>query len=154
MHASDLMEDYPTVELHTPALDAARMIGGERHPALVVLHDGRPYTVLPGYAVLSFLIPRYLQEDPSLARLYDEASADRCLERLTGTTVRELLPDKDRRTELPVVDAAATVVECAALMGRLRTPLLVVADDAGPGDASGAMLGAITASRLVSMLIP
>ena len=155
MRASDLMEDYPTVELHTAALDAAKMIGGERHPALVVLHEAKPYTVLPGWRVLSFLIPHYLQEDPSLARVYDEAHADRCVDRLAGKTVRDLLPEKERRTELAVVDAGATVVECAALMGRLHTPLLVVAADAGrEGDAKGAMLGVITASRLVSALIP
>jgi CBS domain-containing protein len=145
--ATDLLEDYPTVGVATPAVDAARTIGRERLPGVVVLSDdGRPLAVLGSSQVLKFLIPGYLQEDPSLVAVYDELSADACAERLVGKSVGDLLPHPDKRQKLPVVEPDATVLECAAVMASLRSPLLVVRD-------GGRTLGVITASRLLSVLV-
>ena len=146
MRAEDLAEDYPSIDVSAPALEAARMIGTDRRPALVVVDRGRPFTVLPGSQVLNFLIPRYLQEDPSLVRAMDEKSSDAAAARLAGKTVGDLLPHDDR-VELPKVSPEATVVECAAVMARLHSPLLVVVD------SLGVLQGAITASRLLEMLV-
>ncbi|HQR27333.1 MAG TPA: CBS domain-containing protein [Nocardioides sp.] len=146
MRAGALMEDYPSVDVSAPAADAVRMIGIEGRPAVLVLSDGRPRTVLPGSQVLNFLIPGYLQEDPSLVKVYGEDAANHCAARLEGRTVGDLLP-AHRRVELPAVAPTATLMECAAVMAKLHSPLLVVVSD------DGAVVGAITASRLLGALI-
>ncbi len=146
MRAQDLAEDYPSIDVTAPAREAARMIGTDRRPALVVVDEGRPFTVLPGSQVLNFLIPGYLQEDPSLVRAMDEKSAENAVARLAGKSVGDLLP-RERRTELPKVAPDATLIECAAVMAQLHSPLLVVVD------RLGVLQGAITASRLLEMLV-
>jgi CBS domain-containing protein len=146
MRAADLMEvDYPSVDVTAPAALAARMIGVERRPAVLVLADGRPRTVLPGSQVLTFLIPGYLQEDPTLLRVYGEKASDACAARLEGKTVGDVLP-VGRTVELPAVGPDATVMECAAVMARLHSPLLVILDD-------GRVHGLVTASHLLEVLL-
>jgi CBS domain-containing protein len=146
VRATDLIDDYPTMQVSDPALEAAKLIGERRLPGVVVVdHEGVPVTVLPGSQVLRFLIPPYIQEDPSLARVYDERAADECVSRLHGRSVGDLLPRGDHRQELPVVDPDATIMECAAVMARLRSPLLVVQQE-------GHVLGVVTASRLLDVL--
>jgi CBS domain-containing protein len=146
VRALDLTVDYPTIDVSAPAIEAARMIGEEHRPAVVVLDQGRPYAVLPGSQVLNFLIPGYLQEDPSLVRAFDEKAADASAARLAGKSVLDLLRGQ-RRTELPQVRPEATVLECAAVMAKLHSPLLVVVD------GSGVIAGIITASRLLETLV-
>jgi CBS domain-containing protein len=148
MRARDLAEDYPLVRLTDPALTAARLIADQHRPAVVVVDgDGRPVTVLPGSQVLRFSVPGYVQDDPSLARVYDErGGAEVCVGNLERRTVKEVLPAKEKRHELPVVSGDATVLECAATMARLHTPLCVVMD----GDT---LHGVITASHLLAAIL-
>ncbi|MGH3506635.1 MAG: CBS domain-containing protein [Nocardioidaceae bacterium] len=121
------------------------MLAQNRLPGLIVTGEkGTPYTVLPASQVVRFLVPRYVQDDPSLARVIDEPFADKVADKLAGVTVRKLLPD--RPAELPVLNGDDTVLEVAAMMARLRSPLVVVVD----GDE---ILGAITASRLLELAI-
>ncbi len=149
MRARDLAEQYPLVSLTTDAATAVRTMGAERRPGLIVCDaDGRPHTVLPGSQVLRFLIPAYVQDDPALARVYDEAHADRMLSRLTRTTVQELLPRRQDRDELPVVAPDATTLEVAAVMARMHSPVVAVVED------GGRVLGAVTVSRLFEVLFP
>jgi CBS domain-containing protein len=103
--------------------------------------------VLPASQVLRFVVPGYVQDDPSLARVLDEQAADECARELARHRVREVLPAKDRRVELAAVDPDATVVECAAVMARLHSPLLVVLED-------GQAHGLITAAHLLEALLP
>lgn len=148
MLARDVAEDYPLVHGDDGALEAAEMIAARRLPGVVVVDSaGRPVTVLPGPEVLRFLVPPYVQEDPSLARVFDERTADRTAARLRDRQVKELLPPADERRDLPEVDGDATVVECAAVMARLRSPLLVVT-------GGERVTGVITASRLLALLLP
>jgi len=148
MRARDLAEDFPTVSLDTVALEAARMLSRERLPGLIVCDsEGRPYTVLPGSQVLRFLVPRYVQDDPRLARVYDEKASDALCAKLTDTTVRDLLPDKRDVDEIPVVDHDATTIEVAAVMARTHSPVVAVVE----GDQ---VLGAITVRRLLDHLLP
>lgn len=148
MRAKDLAEGYPIARLDDDALEAARAMAHQRRPGVVVMgDDGAPLTVLPGSQVLRFLVPGYVQDDPSLARVFDEADAtETCVTKLTGRTVRELLPPRDKHAEPAIVDGDATVLECAALMARLRSPLLVVMD----GET---IHGIITASHLLDLLL-
>lgn len=144
MHASELVEEYPLVGLDTDALDAAKIMAKRRLPGLVVTDEsGRPYAILPASQVVKFVVPRYIQDDPSLAAVIDESAADRIAAQFAGKSVRDLLPKHP--TELPTVDADDTVLELAAVMARMRSPLLAVMS----GDT---IIGAITASRLLSLI--
>lgn len=148
MRARDLAQDLPIVGPDDDALEVAQLIAGQRLPGVAVVDEqGRPVAVLPASEVLRFIIPAYVQDDPSLARVLDEASADACARELATRRVGELLPGKDRRIELAAVDGDATVVECAAAMARLRSPLLVVVD-------AGRVHGLVTASHLLEVLLP
>ena len=148
MRARELAEDFPTVSLDTGAMEAAQTLSRERLPGLIVLDaEGRPYTVLPGSQVLRFLVPPYVQDDPRLARVYDEKASDELCAKLSDSTVRDLLPERHDVDEIPVVDHDATTIEVAAVMARMHSPVVVVVD----GDA---VLGAITVRRLLDHLLP
>jgi CBS domain-containing protein len=148
MLARELARPFPTVSLDTDALDAARILAEQKLPGLIVLdeHDA-PYTVLPGSQVLRFVVPTYVQDDPSLARAFDEKSADELCARLVDRTVRDLLPKKNDRLEIPVVAPDATAIEIAAQMTGLRSPIIAVVDD-------GHLIGAVTVSALLAHLLP
>ncbi len=149
MRARDLAEDFPIVSLTTDALTAARTMGEQRRPGLIVCDgDGRPHTVLPGSQVLRFMIPSYVQDDPTLARVYDEARSDELLTHLSNKTVQEMLPRRQDRDELPIVDPDATSLEVAAVMARMHAPVVAVVDE------DEHVLGAITVSRLFTFLFP
>lgn len=138
-----MAEEFPVVAVDSDVLAAARLMADRRLPGIVVADAaGRPCSVLPASEVVRFLVPRYVQDDPSLAGVLSEASADRVAEKLSGKTVRSLLPDDER--ELPTVDADDTLVEVAAKMARLRCPLVAVVHERE-------LLGVITASRLLEL---
>jgi CBS domain-containing protein len=148
MRAVELAEPFPIVGLGTAALTAARMMGEARLPGLIVCEDdGSPHTVLGGSQVLRFMIPQYVQDDPALARVYDEASSEKLLGKLSDRKVSDLLPTRQERDELPVVDADATTVEIAALMARLHSPVVGVLE-------GRRVIGAVTVSRLFEYLFP
>ncbi len=147
MLAATLARPYPTVTLSTGALEAARILADRRLPGLIVLgDDGLPYTVLPGSQVLRFIVPTYVQEDPALARAYDEASADAMCERLATRSVREVLPRRMDLLDLPVVASDATVIEIAAVMAGRHSPIVAVMD-------GSRLVGAITVSALLEHLL-
>ena len=146
MHAADLAAPFPTVALSTLAIEAARLLAGRDLPGVIVVDDeARPVTVLPGTQVLRMAIPAYCVDDPTLARVVDEAAADVFLRGLGERTVADCLPQ--RRSELPVVPAEATVLEIAALMARARSPLVAVVD------RQRRMLGAVTLDALLDRLV-
>jgi CBS domain-containing protein len=149
MRARDLAQDLPVVGLDEPALTAARLIADRRLPGIAVVDaGGHPVAVLPASQVLRFVLPDYVQEDPALARVVDEAGADRlCMQRLAGKKVGDLLPASRHRVELAAVDGDATILECAAVMARLRSPLLVVVEDRQAR-------GLVTAAHLLEALLP
>lgn len=152
MRAGDLAQPFPIVSPDTEALEAAEAMAAARLPGLIVCaDDGRPYTILPGSQVLRFLIPDYIQENPTLGRALDEQASEDLCRRLERTPVRALLPHPRDMDELPVVDREATPLEVAAVMARMHSPVVaVVDDDSGPGQ----VLGAITVSRLLEHLLP
>lgn len=128
--------------MDSAALDAARLLAEHRLPGIVVTDDsGKPYAVLPASQVVRFIVPRYVQDDPSLAGVLNESMADRCAEKLGGKTVRDMLPE--HLVDMPTLDASDTLIEVAATMARLRSPLLAVLKN-------GEMAGVITASRLLA----
>ena len=149
MRARDLATEVPTVTPGTNALAAARLLSREKLPGLIVVDDARrPFTVLPGSQVLRYLVPQYVQDEPPLARAYDEKASDELCAKLTTSTVGELLPAKPDLDELPVVDHDATTIEVAAVMARTHTPLVAVVDD------EGRLVGGITVRHLLERLLP
>jgi hypothetical protein len=147
VRARDLAQDLPTVRPDSDALAAARLIASHRLPAVAVVDaDGNPVAVLPASQVLRFVVPTYIQEDPHLARVVDEATADRSAGALTGKRVGDLLPARGHRVELAAVECDATALHCAALMARLHSPLVVVTDH-------GRVHGLLTAAHLLEVLL-
>jgi CBS domain-containing protein len=140
-----MAEEFPVVGIDSNALEAVELLASRRMPGLIVADGrGRPYAVLPASQVVRFLVPSYVQDDPSLARVIDESFADRVADKLSGSTVRKMLPSE--LPELPVVNHDDTVLEIAAIMARLRCPLVVVTK-------GSQILGAITASRLLELAV-
>ncbi|TCC26872.1 CBS domain-containing protein [Kribbella speibonae] len=145
MRAGELAAPYPTVDLSTPVIEAARLMAAENLPGLIVVDGERPVTVLPGTQVLQLAVPGYCQDDPALARVIDERSADVFLRNLGDRTVAEALP-RERR-DLPVLEPNATVLEIAAVMARSRSPLVAIAEHNGP------LLGVITLDALLERVL-
>ncbi|TDO35799.1 CBS domain protein [Kribbella sp. VKM Ac-2527] len=140
-----MAEEFPVVGIDSNALEAVKLLAAGHLPGLIVADQrGRPYAVLPASQVVRFLVPSYVQDDPSLARVIDESLADRVADKLSGATVRKMLPAE--LPELPVVNHDDTILEIAAIMARLRCPLVVVTK-------GSQILGAITASRLLELAV-
>jgi CBS domain-containing protein len=145
VHAEQMAEESPLVDLDTSALAAVRLLAERRLPALVVTNpDGSPHSILPASQVVRFLVPGYVQDDPSLARVMNESMADRASDQLGNKRVRDLLPTE--RRELPVVNHDDTIIEVAAIMARLRCPLAAVMKDQK-------LIGVISASRLLELAL-
>jgi CBS domain-containing protein len=140
MHAEHLAEDYPVLTMDSDALEAARLLAEHRLPGLVVTERDRPRSVLPASQVVRFLVPGYVQDDPTLARVLDESMADQVAKSLGGKSVGDLITKE--APELAVVNADDTIIEVAAIMARLRCPLAAVMRD-------DRLIGVITASRLL-----
>ena len=115
MRARDLASEVPTVTQDTNAWSAARLLSHEKLPGLIVLDGaGRPFTVLPGSQVLRYLVPQYVQDEPPLARAYDEKASDELCAKLTTSTggqrrvppenlMARLHPCRSRRPRAPCV---------------------------------------------------
>src|ERR1700748_3947526 len=93
MRAAELAEDFPVVTVDSGALDAARLLAEHRLPGIVVTDEsGKPFAVLPASQVVRFIVPKYVQDDPSLAGVLSESMADRAADKLGGKTVASVLP--------------------------------------------------------------
>lgn len=128
------------------AVGALRQVGTSGLPGLVV-DLGTRFVVVPASQLLRVALPRYVLDDPTLGRVWDESSADRLAERLTGLRVLDLLAALDRDVDGPpaVVAVDATAVEVAAVMAVAHTSMVAVVD-------GGALVGVVTASRLIADL--
>lgn len=140
-----MVEDFPVVRSDTDALEAVRLIAQQRLPGLLVTDPaGRPVRILPASQVARLLVPAYIQDDPALAGVLSEVTADRVAGTLRGKTVEQVLPKA--AGPMATVNADDTIVEVAAVMSRERSPLVAVVSD-------GQLLGVITASRLLEIAL-
>ena len=146
MHARELAQTVAVVDAADDVTTAMRLVGSSGLPGLVIAAGGS-FVVVPASQVLRVALPRYLLDDPALARVWDEASADRLAERLTGLRVADLLAALETGSDGPaaVVDGDATAVEVAAVMAAAHVPLVAVVDD-------GVLVGAVTAVSLIAHL--
>ena len=143
VRAEEIVEEFPVVNIDSPALDALRLLAEHRLNGLVVVTNTSetPYAVLPASQVVRFIVPGYVQDDPGLASVFTESMADHAAEKLSGKTIRDVLPKQ--RQYVPVVDADDTIIEVAELMARVRSPLVAVVREKR-------LHGVITASRLLA----
>jgi CBS domain-containing protein len=145
VHAEDIVEEFPVISVDSSALDAARMLAEHRLPGIVVTDSsGLPYAVLPASQVVRFIVPTYVQDDPSLAGVINESWADKAAEKLGDKSVRDMLPE--HLENIPAAKADDTIIEVAALMAQLKSPLIAVVKE-------GSLLGVITASRLLAAAV-
>jgi CBS domain-containing protein len=145
MHAEDIVEEFPVVSVDSNALDAARMLAEHRLPGLVVTDSSdSPYAVLPASQVVRFIVPTYVQDDPSLAGVINESWADKAAGKLADKSVRDMLPE--HLQDIPAAKADDTIIEVAALMAQLKSPLIAVMKN-------GKLVGVITASRLLAAAV-
>ena len=129
------------------ASDALRLLITGDLPGVVV-RDGETYVVVPASQVLRVALPQYVLDDPSLGRVWDEASADDLVARLKGKRVSDLVAalDLDDDVPEPAVDGDATAVEIAAVMTSAHVPLVAVVD-------GGHFVGVVTVNGLVGRLL-
>lgn len=145
MLAGEIDEHLPVVDIDSSALEAVLLVAERGLPGIVIVTTNRQLcAVLPASEVVRFIVPDYVQDDPVLARVLEESSADRAAERLGGRTIRQLLPQ--HQLGLPTTDVSDTIVEVAEIMGRLRSPLIAVMEQ-------GRLHGVITASRLLAIAL-
>lgn len=133
MRAHDLEVSLPLVDHHTSALDAARMIAGERLATLVVADEaGRPSSVVSAIDVLGLLIPSYLRDDTFLSGVLDELGSDEIWDEARRRTVGELLEDDAVDVhDILTVEPDATLVEVATRMADARATIALV-EGGGP----------------------
>ena len=142
MRAEDLDEQLPIVAVDSEALDAARLIAEHGLPGLIVTDASRkPCAVLLASEMLRFVLPRYVQDDITLAGVLGVAMADNASENLAGKTVGDLLPNQPRA--VPSVNARDGLIKVAAEMAQQRSPLIAVIEN-------GKLHGVITAARLLA----
>ncbi|MFG2934574.1 CBS domain-containing protein [Streptomyces sp. NPDC048282] len=149
MRARDLAVEYQSVSVDSDALEAARLMAEHKLPALLVLDErGEPKAILPASQMVKVLVPAYVVEDPALAAVVDEQHADRLCQALAGRRVGDCL--SGTAPAPPIADPDDTALEVAALMARVRSPLVAVAtkDKAGTH-----LLGVVTASHLLHELL-
>lgn len=145
MRVHNIVEEVPTVIVEDSVTTAVLLMARSRLPGLVVVDGrGRPYAVLPGTQVLRLTVPRAHQEDPALARTIDEPHADLFWQELGERTVAECLPRPPGR--MATIPLDATLLEAAALMARLHSPLLAVVH------ADGRLAGGVTLGNLLGVL--
>jgi CBS domain-containing protein len=145
MQARDLAVDAPAVTLQDSVATAVRVMAIGRFPGLVIVDErSRPSMTLTGSQVLGLAVPRSFQADPSLARTIDEEYADEIWRELGPLAVADALPAKPPK--LAAVPADANLLEIAACMARMRSPLVAVIE------TDGTLLGAITLENLLARL--
>jgi CBS-domain-containing membrane protein len=137
--------------MNTPAREAAQLLAERHLPGLIVVDDNdHPVAILPGSQVLRLLVPAYVQDDPTLARVLDEKYADKICDVLDGKTVADMLPADSDRKKLPVVAPDDTALEIAAIMAANRSPVVAVVEERKP---KAPLIGAISVSDLLERLL-
>ncbi|MCT2584432.1 CBS domain-containing protein [Actinophytocola gossypii] len=145
MRAADVAEALPTARMDDGVLPAVRMVARHRVPGLAVADEhGHVVTCVSSVDLLRLVLPRHLWDEPCLARVFDEAHADRVAGRLVGVRIRDVVAEVAGR--VPVVRPEATVVELVELMTRSGCPLALV------GEAGGRPTGIVTANRLLDLM--
>jgi CBS domain-containing protein len=112
---------------------------------VLVLGDAGEFVgVLSDSELLRALLPPFIAESRSLARVLEESASEALYRRVEHLTVRDLMPDE--RDVPPIVSGDDTLVEVADTMVRSRASLVGVLDD-------GRLIGGISIDDLISHLL-
>lgn len=145
MHAADVVETLPTARPDDAVLSALKLVCQHGLPGLVVADEhGDVVGCLSSVDLVRLALPRYLRDEPIMARVVDEGHADRIAAALAGTRIRDVLGEVADR--VPVARPGATVVELAELMARRCCPIALIRE-------KGVTLGVVTANRLLTALL-
>jgi CBS domain-containing protein len=144
-NALGLCGPQATLRADASAAEAAAMLARVETSAALVLDDaGGLVGILSDEDLLLRLLPGYVGETTSLARVLEEGTAEELWHRLEARTVRDLLVPPHEAA--PVVDRDATLIEVASVMVRARVRLVAVVDQ-------GRVVGGITIDHLLSHLV-
>lgn len=145
MRARDLMDEVSIVRPDGPADSLVEVF---RDPsvrvAAVVEATGGVLGIVTDEDLLGAVLPSYVVADEALAGVLEEAAGEQCRQRLQGRRIRDVVDV--RRRERPVVAPDDTLIEVGAAMARSNEPGVLVVE-------RGAVLGAITVSRLLTELL-
>ena len=145
VHAEQMAEESPLVDLDMSALAAVRLLAERRLPALVVTKaDGSPHSILPASQVVRFLVPGDAAGG-SVAGSGDERVDGRPCVRSAGQQAGPG-PVADGAPGAAAVNSDDTIIEVAAIMARLRCPLAAVMK-------GNRLIGVISASRLLELAL-
>lgn len=146
MHAADVVTELPVVRLDDELLSAVRIVSRGGLPGLAVADEqGRLVAGISAVELLRLIMPRYLLNEPLLARVFDESQADRIAAALVDLPVRDVVDGIE--APIPVVRSEATVVEVAEMMAERGCPLVLVREK------DGGILGIVTAQRLLDRMV-
>jgi CBS domain-containing protein len=145
MRARDLARPFPTFPLDVDAAEVARLLATEEVGVVFVTgSDGALRGAVTDASLLRFLLPRYLDTDPALAGVFEEAAADMLRDRLEGRSAGDLLATA--HTDIERVDGDANLIEVAEVLVRRRAPVVSVWD-------GNRLVGGITTSALLRQLL-
>jgi CBS domain-containing protein len=145
MKARNLASPQPVLRAGAPARDAAAVLARHDVRAILVVDDHDALVgVLSDSELLRRLLPSYVDEASTLARVLEEGAAEVLYRRLEGRSIADLMT-RDREVE-PLVAGDDTLVEVASVMVRARAPAVGVVDD-------GRLIGGITIDDLLSHLL-
>jgi CBS-domain-containing membrane protein len=145
MHAVDVIETLPTARPEDAVLSALRLVCQHGLPGLVVADEhGDVVGCMSSVDLVQLALPRYLRDQPIIARVFNEEHADHIAAALVDTRLRDVLGEMADR--VPVVRPDATVVELAELMARRSCPIALIRQE-------HKTLGIVTANRLLTALL-
>ena len=143
IRAEDLTRAYPVLDAQAPASDGADLLAAEDVEAVFVVQDDRLAGIVTDIGLLRFLLPGYLSEDETLARVLEEGVGASLWRGLNGKRIADLLGGDPH--DVPEVEADDTLIEVAVRMSRTGSFLVAVWRD-------GRLIGGITSSALLTAL--
>lgn len=145
MRARNIASRHYTIAADAPASEAAAVLSRlDVRAVLVTGPDGDLAGVLSDSLLLAALLPDYVEEDATLARVVADEAVDLLHRRLEGRTVEDLLDvQKGPRPEVP---GDARLLEVAAMMVRTGLSLVGVRDE-------GRVIGGISIDDLLTYLL-
>lgn len=145
MRARNIASRHYTIAADATALEAAAILSRIDVRALLVIGaDGGLAGVLSDSRLLAALLPDYVEEDATLARVLEEDAVDLLYRRLEGRTVMDLLDAQSGPH--PQVPGDARLLDVAAMMVRTGLSLVGVHDE-------GRLIGGISIDNLLTFLL-
>lgn len=145
MRARNIASRHHTVAADAPALEAAALLSRLDVRAVLVMDaEGDLAGVLSDSLLLAALLPDYVEEDATLARVVEEDAVDLLHRHLEDRTVEDLLDV--HAGPHPEVPGDARLLEVAAMMVRTGLSLVGVRDE-------GRVIGGISIDDLLTYLL-